>query len=148
MRLCFRIPWFLQGFLRLFRVRVPSAAPRPSLQRLGFLRLHLLSGLHSDQPSARLVDGLLVLFVRIARFDDAGAGLEPHLVVARDDGADRNCDVHVAVEPDVAHGAAVDAPAFGLELFDDLHGPNFGRAAQRARREGGSQHVEGVTTGR
>src|SRR5438046_1215188 len=49
-----------------------------------------------------------------------------------------------AAQAQVAHRAAVQPAALGLQLVDDLHGPDLGRARQRPRRERGRQRVEGV----
>ena len=61
-----------------------------------------------------------------------------------DDGADGDAGVHGAVVVDVAHRASVGAPAGALQLLDDLHGPDLGCAAHRARGEGGPEQAEGV----
>jgi hypothetical protein len=55
--------------------------------------------------------------------------------------------MHVSIgtrEAEVADRAAVEAAPHRLELLDDLHGADLGRAAERARREGGAKGVEAV----
>jgi hypothetical protein len=59
-------------------------------------------------------------------------------------GADGDAGVHVAVVADVAHGAGIGAAALAFQFLDDLHGPDLGRAADGAGREGGAQQVVGV----
>ena len=62
----------------------------------------------------------------------------------RDRRADADAEVHVAVEREVADGAAVGAPRRVLERGDDLHGADLGRPAERAGGEGRREEVEGV----
>ena len=45
---------------------------------------------------------------------------------------------------DVPDGSSVGAAAGGLELFDDLHGPDLGSPRQGARGEARLEHVEGI----
>ena len=66
------------------------------------------------------------------------------LLVLDDGGADGDGGVHVAVPGQVADGAGVDAALDRLQLVDDLHGADLGRAGDGAGGEGGAQHVEGV----
>ncbi|KOF54095.1 hypothetical protein AD428_09230 [Achromobacter sp. DMS1] len=61
--------------------------------------------------------------------------------VLDDAGADGDGHVHFAAVAEVAGRAAVDAAAHGLELVDDLHGLDLGRAGERAGGEGRAQHV-------
>ena len=76
--------------------------------------------------------------------DDPGPGLHARLAVAPDHRADRDRGVEVAGEVEVADDAGVRAALRRLELVDDLHRPHLGRAAHRARRERGPQHVDRV----
>ena len=59
----------------------------------------------------------------------------------RDDGAQCQGDVHLAVETDVAHAAAVRAAGDGFEFIDDLHGADFGGTADGAN---GQRCGEGI----
>ena len=61
-----------------------------------------------------------------------------------DHGADGDAGVEIAGEVGVEDCAAVDAAAGGLELFDDLHGADFGRAGEGAGGEAGAQGVDGA----
>src|SRR5262245_40480517 len=61
--------------------------------------------------------------------------------------ADRNGHVHVAVEAEVAHGAAVDAALHRLELVDELHGTHLRRAGHGPGRKARPQHVDRVAPG-
>src|SRR5207253_11243439 len=74
---------------------------------------------------------------------DAGAGLHVGDAVADHHCPQGDAGVHVAGEVDVADGAAVGSAAVRLEFVDDLHGPHFRRAAERAGRQGRPQRVEG-----
>src|SRR5690606_39657056 len=65
-------------------------------------------------------------------------------VAAPDERADRDVEVEVAVEADVADAPAVDAPPLRLELLDDLHRPHLRRAGDRAAREGTAHEIERV----
>ena len=58
--------------------------------------------------------------------------------------ADGDAEVQVAAEAEVAHRPGVGAPAGGLQFLDDLHGPHLGRAGDRARGEGGFEHLQAV----
>src|SRR5262249_16721848 len=97
----------------------------------------------ADQ-SAGLVLALLVFALRHRIRDDAGAGLDVHDAVLHDGGAEHDAGVHGAVGGEVADGAAVDAAALGLQLLDDLHRPNLGRAGDGAGGKAGHQRAHGV----
>mmetsp|Transcript_2847 Transcript_2847/g.7386 ORF Transcript_2847/g.7386 Transcript_2847/m.7386 type:complete len:553 (-) Transcript_2847:517-2175(-) len=73
---------------------------------------------------------------------DAGGRLHVEHAVLHDAGADGNSQVHVAGKAQVAAGTAVDAALHRLQLVDEFHRAHLGRAAERAGREGGLQHVE------
>ena len=66
---------------------------------------------------------------------------------ADEHGADGDGGVEVAGEVDVADDAGVGPALDRLELVDDLHGPHLRRAAHRARRQRGPQHVDGPEAG-
>src|SRR4051812_17903278 len=84
---------------------------------------------------AALVQRLFELARGIGVEDNATADGEHSLAAGEGRGADRNREVHGAVEPDVANAARVDVPAHGLELVDDFHGPNLRAARDRSARE-------------
>ena len=52
-------------------------------------------------------------------------------------------EVQVAVQPQVADGPAIDLAHLGLQLVDDLHGPDLGQPVIGAAGEGGPQEVGG-----
>mmetsp|Transcript_3243 Transcript_3243/g.7556 ORF Transcript_3243/g.7556 Transcript_3243/m.7556 type:complete len:321 (+) Transcript_3243:55-1017(+) len=113
----------------------------------------------------RLVHSLLVLALRVRVRHDPGARLDvegplalgpgPALDVSvvtvqvvrvrrgHHHGAQRQCHVHLAHEPDVAHAAAVGPAPRRLQLVDDLHRAHLGGAAHGARGERRPQHVPG-----
>ena len=90
-----------------------------------------------------LCDGFFVFVFGDGVGDDAGAGLDVEDAVAPDDGAEGDAGVHVAGEIEVADGAAVGAAAGGFEFVDDLHGADFGCAADGADGEADAEGVEG-----
>ena len=90
----------------------------------------------------RLRLALLVRGVGVGH--DPRAGLQRGLPGAQDERADRDAEVEVAAEVDVAEGAAVEPAGLRLELVDDLHGADLRRARQRPRRERGGERVESV----
>ena len=63
-------------------------------------------------------------------------------------GAYRNIGIHIAVEADIADGAAIDSPAKCLQFFDDLHGAEFWRAGYGTAGESPAQQIERVLPGR
>ncbi len=67
--------------------------------------------------------------------------------VAADDGADRDVERHVAVKPEVADGARVNAAPRALQLGDDLHRANLGRARDRAAGKRREDRVDGIRSG-
>ena len=91
---------------------------------------------------ARLRLGLLPFELGHRIGDDAGRRLHVQHPVLDDAGADRDRHVHVAGVAQVAAGAAVDAALDGLELVDQLHRPDLGRAGERAGGKGRLQHVD------
>ena len=76
--------------------------------------------------------------------DDAGAGLDVGRFILDDQRTQSDAGVHIASIVDVADGAGVRAAAVRLQLVDDLHGADFGRAADGARREARLEGVERV----
>src|SRR5690606_38764677 len=106
--------------------------------------LHQLRG---AQHRARLVLGLLPLVLGNRVGDDARGSFDVERAVLDDRGADRDREVEVADERDVAAGAAVQAAPGRLELVDDLHRADLRRARQGAGREGRAQHVDRTHAG-
>src|SRR5688572_28971920 len=84
---------------------------------------------------ARLVPRLLVLGGRVRVGDDARSGLDAGDAVADGDGANRDAEIEVAGEVEVADGAGIDVAAGGLELREDLHGADLRRPRDGAGRE-------------
>src|SRR5206468_1035579 len=99
---------------------------------------------HRDgtQHGARLVDRLLILQLGHRVGDETGAGLYIDRVAAADERADRDREIEVAGVADVADRAAVDRALVRLELVDDLHRANLGRARERAGRKCGAQDID------
>src|SRR3954467_13048078 len=85
-------------------------------------------------PRLGLGLGQLVRGLRVG--DGAAAGLDGRGAVLDYDRADVDARVEVARVAQPADRAAVAAALDGLELVDDLHGADLGRAGQRA----GGQH--------
>ena len=65
------------------------------------------------------------------------------LLAVHEERTDGDAGVEIAGEVCVENGAAVDAAARGLELFDDLHGADLGRAGERAGGKAGAEGVDG-----
>ena len=70
------------------------------------------------------------------------AGLDAGHAVAQRDGADRDAEIEVAGEVDVADRAGVEIAARRLQLGEDLHRADLRRARHRAGREARHQRVE------
>src|SRR5207245_2529687 len=107
-------------------------------------RLRQADGL---QHRARLVHTLAMLGRGIRVGDDPGPRLHVDAAAAEEREADRDRRVHRAREREVADGATVDPASHGLELLDDLHRADLGRAGERPRREGRAERVEAVAAG-
>jgi hypothetical protein len=110
----------------------------------------LLGGLEEFEGAGHgggLVLGFLEFGFGVGIGDDAGAGADGEASVFGDGGADADAEVHVAVEGDVADGAAVGAARFVFEVGDDLHGADLGGAGEGAGGEGGGEEVEGIVAG-
>ncbi len=75
--------------------------------------------------------------------NDAGAGLDVALFAVHVEGADGDAGVEIAGEIGIQNRAAVDTAAGGFELFDDLHGADFGGAREGAGGEAGAEGVDG-----
>ena len=101
-----------------------------------------LDDLRGAQHGARLVQRFLPFGFRHGIVDDPGAGLHVQHAVAHDGRADRDREIHVVLEADVADGARIDAARRVLELVDDLHRTDLRRAADRAGRKARGEHVE------
>src|SRR5690606_16856188 len=92
-----------------------------------------------------LVEPFLVFLFRDRVPDETAAGPCVDSPAASDERADCDVEVHVAVEPDIADRAAIDATALGLEGVDDLHRAYLRRAGDRAARERGAHEIERVS---
>src|SRR3546814_17829932 len=71
----------------------------------------------SDLQGACLVPALLVLGLRLAIGDQAGAGLDVHRAVLHHRGAQRDAGIHRAAGAEVADAADVDATPVRLQLL-------------------------------
>ena len=83
-----------------------------------------------------------MFFLRNRIGDNARAGLDVALFAVHEEGADGDAGVEVAAKVGVENSATVYAAAGRFELFDDLHGSDFGRARERARGEAGAEGIE------
>src|SRR6185437_3531325 len=101
----------------------------------------------SAHDGGGLVAALFLFALSDGVGDDAGAGLNVATFAVHEERADGDAGVEIAGEVGVDNRAAVDAAAGRLELFDDLHGANLGRAGERARGEAGAQSVDGCKVG-
>ncbi len=63
------------------------------------------------------------------------------LALFGDQGADADAGIHPAMLAQIADAAAVGVAPLGLQLFDDLHGPDLGGAGDGAAGETGAQQV-------
>ena len=102
----------------------------------------LLGHLDGPHQPHRLVDGLVVLGVRVAVGHDPAPGLDVHRVAHLHQGPQGDAGVHVAGEVDVADGPAVRPPAVRLQLVNHLHRPHLGGARQGSCRQGRAEGVE------
>src|SRR5437588_105043 len=75
--------------------------------------------------------------------DYPGTRLNVCLPILEHHGPQGDARVAVAVEAEVSHGSGIDAAFALLELVDDLHGPDLGRAAHGAGGERGPHDVIG-----
>jgi len=94
--------------------------------------------------TASLVDGLLELAFWIGVSNDPGAGLEIEARALLKESPDGDAEIHVAGETEISHGSGVRSAAGVLQLLDDLHGADLRGTGDRARGEGGLEHVEHV----
>ena len=74
--------------------------------------------------------------------DDPAAGLDVNPAVLDERGAQGDAGVQVAVVAEIAERARVESALNRLLLGDDLHRPDLGRSADRARRERRAHEVE------
>ena len=79
--------------------------------------------------------------------NDSGSGLEVGLLALHEQSSDGDTGIEVADEVGIENGSAVDAAAGGFEFFDDLHGADFGSAAEGAGGEAGGKGVHGAELG-
>src|SRR5271169_1936162 len=85
---------------------------------------------------------LLILALWRAVGDDAAAGLVAVHVVAKYQGANGDCLIHVAAPAKIPDRPAVELPADRLELVDDFHRAYFRRTHQRAGGKSGGEKIE------
>ena len=86
--------------------------------------------------------GLAELALGVGVRDHAGARLHRHATVDDDGRPDRDAEVQIAREREVADRAGVRAARGGLVLGDQLHRPALRRAGHRSRRERHRQRVQ------
>src|ERR1041385_84932 len=98
----------------------------------------------SAEQRLGLVDAFLLLERRITVSDDAGAGLHIHGAVLDQRGAQHDAGIHLAGRREIADAAGIEPALFLLELVDDLHGADLGRARHGAGRKSRGQRIERV----
>src|SRR5690554_4508687 len=97
---------------------------------------------HGTENRAALVHGFFPFEAGNGVCHHAGAGLDVQGVVLDHRSADSDGGVHVAVERQVAYGAAVHATLHRFQFVDDFHSADFRGAAEGAGGQGGAQHVQ------
>src|SRR5690554_5685090 len=97
---------------------------------------------HGTEDRAALVHGFFPFEAGNGVCHHAGASLDVQGVVLDHRSADSDGGVHVAVERQVAHGAAVDAALHRFQLVNDFHGADFRGATESARWQGSAQYVQ------
>ena len=121
------------------RTRIWSAGGRPAADSRP---VGLLEGeLDGAQDGPRLGLGLGQLVGGPGVRDGPAPGLDVGHAVLDHDGADVDAGVEVARVAQPPDRAAVPAALDGLELVDDLHRADLGRARERARRQHRAQRV-------
>src|SRR5450759_4412543 len=131
-----RRSWFV---VRGSLMRVTYHEPRTSAVRVARRGL-----LQESQHRSRFVEVFLVFVLEPRVGDDAAAGPETDRAARVDQRADRDVQVHVAVASDIPDRAAIHASTGRLELPDDLHRAQLGRAGDRAARKAAAQQIERV----
>src|SRR5207244_3989548 len=81
---------------------------------------------------------------RIRIHHDAGARLHVRLAAGHDDGPDRDAEIEIAGEVEIADGPGVDASARWFQLLDDLHRAHLWRAGDGARGKTGDERIEPI----
>src|ERR1700753_2105311 len=99
------------------------------LPALGPVRLGA-GDLDRAEDGAGLVDGLVPLVARLRVDDGAAAGLHVETAILDHDGANVDRRVEAPVPEEVADRAAVATALDRLELVDDLHRADLGRAGE------------------
>src|SRR3989344_1494388 len=94
-----------------------------------------------SQAAARFVEAFVVFVLRNAVFDDPCSDAERRLSFAKEHCPDRDREIDVAGEIDVAKRASVDSARALLEVPDDLHRADFRRTCERSCREDGPNDV-------
>src|SRR5690554_3093163 len=99
---------------------------------------------HGNGPENRpaFVHGLFPFKAGHGISHHAGAGLDVQGIVLDHGSADGDGGVHVAVERQVAYGAAVYATLHRFQFVDDFHGADLRRATQGAGGQGRAQHIQ------
>jgi len=90
-----------------------------------------------------LITALLELGLGDGVGDDSGAGLDMTLRPAHEERADGDAGVQISGEVGIKNGAAVDAPACRLELFNNLHSADLGGTGEGSGGEAGAEGIEG-----
>src|ERR1700688_3323414 len=116
--------------------RAPSL--RESLYSVLFLAARSLYG---SQHGFGFIFGLFEFALGIGVGYDSRPGLQICFAAFHEKGADRDAGIQIARKIGVEDGSAIHAAPRWLQLFDDLHGANFGRAAEHARGEARRERI-------
>src|SRR5437899_449536 len=96
-------------------------------------------GLDGGEHGARFVPCFHGFFARNAALDDAGACGDVERVATANGRTDGDGKVEVPGLGDISNRATVDTARARLQLADDLHSAQLGRARQGAGGEGGAE---------
>ena len=102
------------------------------------------SHLHRPQHSARFVFRLFELAPGIRIGDDAGSCLQVGFLALHQQSPDYDAGIKISREVGVENGTAVYASSRRFQFFDDLHGSDFGCAAERSRGKARREGVDGI----
>src|SRR5262245_31628413 len=104
----------------------------------------LLGQLEGTNHSTGFVARFLVLGRRVRIGDDAGARLHVRPTAFDEHGANRDTEIQVACEIQIADRARVDTTTPVLERGDDLHRTHLRRARHGSRGEAGDERIETI----
>ena len=104
----------------------------------------LLSQFNSTHHRAGLVARFFVFMFRIRVGNDAGSGLNKRPMAGHHHRSDVDAHIHIAGKTDVSHRPRIRTALGGLQLVDNLHRSDLGRAGHGAGREAGHERVQPI----